>query len=106
MQIQLCEFCLKSGMLCNKCQAKVKSGKVSDQYIEVAKYLMGMENQIQFLQKTRLENVLLAGGFLVLIVGKGDVAKFNSDPKLVRNLGDQFNKRVLVIEIGVRPTVS
>jgi transcription antitermination factor NusA-like protein len=89
-------------MLCNKCQAKVKSGIVSDQYIEVAKYLMSIENKIQFLQKTRLENVLLAGGFLVLVVGKGDVAKFNSDPKLVRDLGDKFNKRVLVIESGVR----
>ena len=102
MQIQLCEFCLKSGMLCNKCQAKVQSGEVSDQYIEVAKLLLDMENQYQFLQKVRLDNVLEAGGFLVLVVGKGDAAKFNSDPKLTRDLGDQFNKRVLVIESGVK----
>ena len=102
MQIQLCEFCLKSGMLCNKCKAKVDSGEVSDQYIEVAKLLLGMENQYQFLQKIRLDNVLEAGGFLVLVVGKGDAAKINSDPKLTRDLGDQFNKRVLVIESGVK----
>ena len=102
MQIQLCEFCLKSGMLCNKCKAKVESGEVSDQYIEVAKLLLGMENQYQFLQKVRLDNVLEAGGFLVLVVGKGDAAKINADPKLTRDLGDQFNKRVLVIESGVK----
>ena len=87
MQIQICEFCLKSGMLCSKCQAKVQSGEVSEQYMEVAKTLLSMENQNQFLQKTRLENVLDAGGFLVLVVGKGDSAKFNSAPKLVRDLG-------------------
>ena len=102
MHIQLCEFCLKSGMLCNKCKAKVESGEVSDQYIEVAKLLLGMENQYQFLQKVRLDNVLEAGGFLVLVVGKGDAAKINADPKLTRDLGDQFNKRVLVIESGVK----
>ena len=102
MQIQLCEFCLKSGMLCNKCKAKVESGEVSDQYIDVAKLLLGIENQYQFLQKVRLDNVLEAGGFLVLVVGKGDAAKINADPKLTRDLGDQFNKRVLVIESGVK----
>jgi transcription antitermination factor NusA-like protein len=102
VQIQLCEFCLKSGMLCNKCKAKVDSGEVSDHYIEVAKLLLEMENQYQFLQKVRLDNVLEAGGFLVLVVGKGDSAKINADPKLTRDLGDQFNKRVLVIESGVK----
>jgi len=102
VQIQLCEFCLKSGMLCSKCQAKVQSGEVSEQYIEVAKTLLSMENQNQFLQKVTLENVLEAGGFMVLVVGKNDSAKFNSAPKLVRDLGDKFGKRVLVIESGTK----
>ena len=102
MQIQLCEFCLKSGMLCNKCKTKVESGEVSTDYIEVAKILLGWENQFQFLQKVRLDNVLGSGGFLVLVVDKGDSAKFNAAPKLTRDLGDQFNKRVLVIESGVK----
>jgi len=102
VQIQLCEFCLKSGMLCNKCKTKVESGEVSTDYIEVAKILLGWENQFQFLQKVRLDNVLGSGGFLVLVVDKGDSAKFNAAPKLTRDLGDQFNKRVLVIESGVK----
>ena len=102
MQIQLCEFCLKSGMLCSKCQEKVNTGEVSDRYIEVAKRLIEFENKQQFLQSVKLDNVIEAGGFLVLMVGKGDSAKFNSTPKLIRDLGDEFNKRVLVIESGVK----
>ena len=89
-------------MLCNKCRTKVESGEVSDQYIEVAKQLLTVENQYQALQKVRLDNVLDSGGFLVLVVGKGDAAKINADPRLTRELGDQFNKRVLVIENGVK----
>ena len=102
MQLQLCEFCLKSGMLCSKCQRKVESGEVSEKYMEVAKALLGMENENQFLQKVRLDNVLDAGGFLVLVVGKGDAAKFNAEPRLIRDIGDRFNKRVLVIESGTK----
>ena len=102
MQIQLCEFCLKSGMLCSKCQRKVESGEVSEKYMAVAKTLLEMENQNQFLQKVRLDNVLDAGGFLVLVVGKGDAAKFNAESRLTRDLGDRFNKRVLVIESGTK----
>lgn len=102
MQIQLCEFCLKSGMLCSKCQRKVESGEVSEKYMEVAKALLEMEGQNQFLQKVRLDNVLNSGGYLVLVVGKGDAAKFQAEPRLTRDLGDRFNRRVLVIESGTK----
>lgn len=102
MQLQLCEFCLKSGMLCSKCQRKVESGEVSEKYMEVARTLLEMENQNQFLQKVRLDNVLDAGGYLVLVVGKGDTAKFQAEPRLTRDLGDKFNRRVLVIESGTK----
>jgi transcription antitermination factor NusA-like protein len=102
VQIQLCEFCLKSGMLCSKCQRKVESGEVSEKYMEVAKALLEMEGQNQFLQKVRLDNVLDSGGYLVLVVGKGDAAKFQAEPRLTRDLGDRFNRRVLVIESGTK----
>ena len=42
------------------------------------------------------------GGFLVLVVGRGDRSRFMSyGGKLTRALGDEFKKRVLVIEKGV-----
>ena len=101
MQTQLCEFCLKSGMLCSKCQQKIKTGAVTNNYIEVAKKLLSYEPKNQFLQTVVLENVVDAGGFQVLVVGKGDSAKFNVNPALIRDLGDSLNKRVVVIETGM-----
>ena len=101
MQTQLCEFCLKSGMLCSKCQKKIKTGVVTNDYMEVAKKLISLEGQNPFLQTVTLDNVVDAGGFLVLIVGKGDAAKFNANPKPARDLGDALNKRVVVIEAGM-----
>jgi transcription antitermination factor NusA-like protein len=89
-------------MLCSKCQEKVNSGRVSSKYIEVAKKLLSMENKYQAIQKVRLENVIDAGGYLVLVVGKGNSTRLNTEPKIIRELGDAFNRRVLVIESGVK----
>lgn len=105
MQTQLCEFCLKSGMLCSKCQEKVSSGAVTEKYIDVAKKLVEHEDQYTFLQDIRLDNVFEVEGFLVLVVGKGDLRKIESDPDAQRGLENILNKRVLIIESGVKDRV-
>jgi len=102
VQTQLCEFCLRSGMLCSKCQEKVRKGEVNDLYMKVAQYLLDVENKYPALQKARLDKTFETGGFLVLVVGRGDRNKFMTDGgKLTRDVGDSFGRRVLVIEDGV-----
>ncbi len=89
-------------MLCNKCQEKVRTGVVDDLYMKVAQYLLKIENQNPSLQKARLERVIEVGGFLVLVVGRRDRIKFmGGTGRLPRDIGDEFNRRVLVIEEGV-----
>jgi len=89
-------------MLCSKCQEKVGNGEVNDLYMKVAKYLLDVEAQYPTLNKARLNGVFDAGGFIVLVVGKGDRSKFiESTGKLIRAVGDKFNKRILTIEEGV-----
>jgi transcription antitermination factor NusA-like protein len=89
-------------MLCSKCQAKVQSGEVNEIYMKVARFLLNVEKSYPVLQKVRLNGVFEAGGFLVLVVGRGDSNRINIDGRnLPRDIGDEFNKRVLVIEEGV-----
>lgn len=93
---------MKSGMLCNKCQEKVSTGVVDDLYMKVAQYLLKVENRNPSLQKARLDRVIEVGGFLVLVVGRGDRLKFmGEDRRLPRDIGDEFNRRVLIIEEGL-----
>jgi len=102
VQTQLCEFCLKSGMLCSKCREKIRTGAVTDLYMKVAGFLLDVEGEYPLLQKAKLDNVVEAGGFIVLVVGRGDQAKFMSyGGKLTRAVGDEFRKRILVMEEGV-----
>jgi len=89
-------------MLCSQCREKIKVGDVTDIYMRVAKFLLDVEGQFPLLQKARLENVVEKGGFLVLVVGRGDSNKLTSySGKLTRAIGDEFRKRVLVLEEGV-----
>ena len=86
-------------MLCSKCQEKVSSGEVNDQYMKVARYLLDNENKYPEIQKARLNGVFEVGGYLVLVVGRGDRSRFvDRTGRLTRDLGDEFKKRVLVIE--------
>jgi len=102
VQTQLCEFCLRSGMLCSKCQEKVSSGEVDNLYMKVAQFLLNVENRNPQLNNARLDMVVDVGGFLVLVVGRGDRGKFMGEARrLARDLGDSFKRRVLVIESGV-----
>ncbi len=89
-------------MLCNKCQEKVSSGVVDDLYMKVAQFLLKVENRNPSLQKARLARVIDVGGFLVLVVGRGDRIKFTGETGgLPRDIGDAFNRRVLIIAEGV-----
>ena len=88
-------------MLCNKCQELVSTGVVNDLYIKVAQYLLKVENRNPLLQKARLAKVVEVGGFLVLVVGRGDRIKFTGETGVLpRDIGDEFNRRVLIIEEG------
>mgnify|MGYP005831059999 CR=1 FL=1 len=89
-------------MLCSKCREKIRSGSISEIYMKVASYLLGIENNYPSLQKAKLNNVIESGNYLVLSVGRGDQPKFHSmGGKLIREIGDHFRKRVLVIEEGL-----
>jgi hypothetical protein len=89
-------------MLCSKCQDKVKSGAVSETYLDIAKKLVEKENRYQFLQDVALENVFETGEYLILMVGRGDLRRFESNPGAIKEFEDTFNRSLLVLESGVK----
>jgi transcription antitermination factor NusA-like protein len=98
----LCNFCLKSGILCSKCQAKVKSGKISETDLKIARLLLSLEEQYPQLQKIYFHNAIEADGVLAIIVGQGDIAKLlSTGGKIIREIGDKTGKRIRLLENAV-----
>ncbi|MFQ6068680.1 MAG: hypothetical protein ACE5KD_03960, partial [Candidatus Bathyarchaeia archaeon] len=99
---QLCNFCLKSGILCSKCQGKVKSGQISYTYLEIARLLLSLEKKYPPLQNVYFHKAVEADGVLALIVGRGDVARLLSyGGKIIRTISEKTGKTIRILEKGV-----
>jgi len=98
----LCNFCLKTGMLCPKCQAKVDSGEVSELDLKVARFLLSLENKYPSLQNVYFHKAVDVDKTLAIIVGKGDVPRLLSyGGKIIKALEGKTGKSIRVLEYGV-----
>ena len=99
MKAELCQFCLKSGILCSKCRRKLEKGEVSNTDLEVSKLLVSLEDKYPALQEIFFHKAITENDVLAIIVGKGDVAKMlSSGGKIVKIIGKKMKKTVRIIE--------
>lgn len=97
----ICHFCLKSGILCPKCQTKVRSGEVTDLDLKVTQILFTLESKYPLLQDIYIYKVVEANSFLALIVKKGNIARILSyGGKVIKELGKKMRKTIRVLEYG------
>ena len=102
MKTELCSFCLKSGILCQKCSAKVKSGEISQIDLKIARLLLSLEEKYPSLQSVCFFKAIEAEKTLAIIVGHGDVPRLlGYSGKIIKALGDETGKNVRVLENGV-----
>jgi len=95
----LCNFCLKSGILCMKCQAKLKSGKISEIDLKIARLLLSLEEKHPQLQNVYFHQAVETDGVLAIIVGQGDIARLLSvGGRIIREIGDMTGKQIRLLE--------
>lgn len=101
MKTALCNFCLKSGILCQKCLAKVKSGEISKLDLKIARLLLSLEEKYPSLQNVHFYKAVDVDHMLAVIVGEGDVPRLLSyGGKIIRALGDKVGRDIRVLEYG------
>jgi len=98
----LCSFCLKSGILCQKCSGRVKSGEITDLDLKIARFLLSLEEKYPSLQNVYFHKAIEAGKTLAIIVGPGDVPRLlGYGGKILKAIGEETGKNVRVLEYGV-----
>ncbi len=102
MKTELCSFCLKSGILCQKCSAKVKSGEISQIDLKIARLLLSLEEKYPSLQNVCFYKAIEVEKTLAIIVGHGDLPRLlGYSGKIIKALSDETGKNVRVLEYGV-----
>ena len=102
MKTELCSFCLKSGILCQKCSTKVKTGEISELDLRIARLLLSLEDKYPSLQNISFYKAIDVGKTLAIIVGHGDVPRLlGYGGKIIRALSDESGKAVRILEYGV-----
>jgi len=99
VKAKLCQFCLRSGILCSRCRAKLERGEVTQLDLEVARLLVSIEDKYPLLQDVFFHKAVEADNVLAILVGRGDAGKILSyGGRIIRFLESKVGKDVRILE--------
>lgn len=94
-------FCVKSGILCRRCEEKLEKGQVSELDLKVIQKIVELEKQNPVLEDVTYHRAIEADDMMAVLVDKKDMPKLlGGGAKVVRDLADTFGKRVKLISYG------
>jgi len=98
MNWPICDICLNSDILCSGCQDKIKTGKVKENEVKIARSLFDLSKKIKTLKEAELVKII-DSDIIVLVTKKGDGPKVvGKSGAIVKSLAKEFNKPIKVIE--------
>ena len=93
MVLPVCDVCLKSGILCQGCENKLKSGEISQLDLDIAKVLFKLgEGKLGF------KKTIEVGDIVIIVTEKDQVGKLiGKSGKIVRELSRTVGKKIRVV---------
>ena len=93
MGLPICDVCLKSGILCQGCEDKLKSGEVTELELKISKILYRLaEGKLGF------KRAIDMGDVVIIITERDQVGKLiGKGGKIVRTISRAIGKRVRVV---------
>jgi len=94
-------FCVKSGILCRRCEEKLEKGQITELDLKVIQRMVELEKEYPALQDVTYHRSVEADGMMAVLVDRRDVPKLlGGGAKVVKDLGETFGKRVKLISYG------
>ena len=101
VKTDLDNFCVKSGILCRKCEEKVKKGQITARDLEVIRILTSLEEKFPVLKDIRFYKSEETPNTLAILVDERDMGKILSyGGKIVKVLSEKTKKRVKILGYG------
>ncbi len=94
-------FCVKSGILCRRCEEKLQKGLISELDLKVIQKIVELEKEYPILQDVTYHRSIEANDTMAILVDKKDLPRLlGGGAKVVKELGSVFGKRVKLISYG------
>ncbi len=94
-------FCIKSGILCRKCQEKIEKGQITDLDLKIIRLLSELEKENPALQDITYHKAVEADGSVAVLVDRRDMGKMLSGgAKVVHAISDSLGKTVKILGYG------
>ena len=94
-------FCVKSGILCRRCEEKLEKGLITELDLKVIKKIVEIEKDHPVLQDVTYHRSVEAEDMIAILVDKKDLPRLlGGGAKVVKELGESFGKRVKLISFG------
>ncbi len=98
MRLPICIFDAKTGVLCPKCESRLKNGELSKVDVECSIKLIKLSNKNQEIDKLNLIGSQKIDGDYVLILKDSNVSHIKSNDKIISSIEEEFNGRVWFVE--------
>lgn len=98
MKTPICSFDAKSGVLCRTCEAKLKSGSITQDDIDAAKKLINLADRNQEINKFTLVRGTRVNGDFVLVLRGQDVSVLRGNQELTSKIEKEMGEKVWVVE--------
>lgn len=98
MKVPICTFDAKTGVLCPKCESRLKNGELSDIDVECSIKLIKLSHKNQDIDKLNLIGSQKIDEDYILILKDSNASHINSNDKLVSSVEEEFKGKVWFVE--------
>ena len=98
MRLPICIFDAKTGVLCPKCESRLKNGELSKVDVECSIKLIKLSNKNQDIDNLNLIGSQKIDGDYVLILKDSNISHIKSNDKIISSIEEEFNGRVWFVE--------
>jgi transcription antitermination factor NusA-like protein len=98
LKTPICSFDAKSGVLCRTCEAKLKSGSITQDDIDAAKKLINLADRNQEINKFTLIRGTRVNGDFVLVLRGQDVSVLRGNQELTNKIEKEMGEKVWFVE--------
>ncbi len=98
MQLPICSFDAKTGILCPKCEAKLKSNHLTKSDIDTSKKLSKILDKIPELNKTTLINGIDVKGDMVLVMNKGSHDILRKNHTVFKQMEKELKSNLWIVD--------